>query len=526
MIALQPLRYIITTSVGLNPSQKEKIQKLFFKFINSRSDIFGKQDLNNLLGLFSEIEKQHFKLWLSSSNILDRIIQGRIYNQSAFEEDEIKATIKTYVENDSYLKGLNIVKDKKYVIISGIPGIGKTTLARILVYHFLGQGFEEFIFLSGSIQEGFDLFKEGKSQVFLFDDFLGRNFLHDKLPSNEDSRIVKFIEKISSSSNKILILTTREYILMQAKQRYDLFENLSLDFAKCIIDLSQYTKMVRAKILFNHLYFSSITQDYISNIISSESYRWIIQHRNYSPRLIKTITSSDVWKNIKPDTFSDKILHFFDSPESIWKHVYENQISLFSQCVLANLMSAGTPMMLEDLKFATQSFLKMHIHKYRVSYNEIDFLKSIKELENIFIITDKDRNDKIAVDYQNPSVQDFLVSYFQSLPDFTDDLVKSATFFNQLFKVFSVEDLVEDIDGNWEPLVGKKIHLRGSSRYFLADKIISDYEYLKSSVVMSHYEANLMRSWNKSNYSEYQKLNDIVGQFYLPKHPILNILYH
>src|SRR5258708_3837233 len=64
---LNPNRYIITTSVGLNPNQKAQIQRLFPQFVKSSEDIYGKQDLNNLLGLFPDIEKQHFKLWLSST---------------------------------------------------------------------------------------------------------------------------------------------------------------------------------------------------------------------------------------------------------------------------------------------------------------------------------------------------------------------------------------------------------------------------------------------------------------------------
>src|SRR5690606_12203998 len=36
-----------------------------------------------------------------------------------------------------------------------------------------------------------------------------------------------------------------------------IFDNKSLEFAKCVIDLSQYTKLVRAKILYNHIFFSN-----------------------------------------------------------------------------------------------------------------------------------------------------------------------------------------------------------------------------------------------------------------------------
>ena len=221
-------KYIIATTVGLTPNQKDKILKLFNPYIRNKSDILGRNDLNNLLSIFPEIEKQHFKLWLSSTSILEKILHSKILNQSNFEEEIIKDTINVYVDNESYNNANKIIKEKKYVIISGIPGIGKTTLARILVYHYLANGFEQFVFLSGSIDEGYKIYKEGVKQIFLFDDFLGTNFLDNKLSNNEEQRIVKFIEKVSRSKDKIIILTTREYILAQAKQKYDIFNNPSL----------------------------------------------------------------------------------------------------------------------------------------------------------------------------------------------------------------------------------------------------------------------------------------------------------
>jgi len=305
---LKPKRYIISTSVGLTPNQKDEILKLFNPYILNTGDIFGRNELNSLLSIYDKIEKQHFKLWLSSTNILERILHSKIHNQSNFEEETIKETINVYVDNESYYRATEIIRDKRYVIISGIPGIGKTTLARILSYHYLANGFEEFVFLSDSINEAYEIYKEGVKQIFLFDDFLGTNFLENKLPNNEEQRIVKFIERVSKSNDKILILTTREYILAQAKQKYDAFNNPSLEFAKCIIDLSQYTKIVKAKILYNHIYFSNLPSEYINNLLSKDTYKSIIEHPNYNPRIIQTITKDEIWKHIESSKFSKKCM--------------------------------------------------------------------------------------------------------------------------------------------------------------------------------------------------------------------------
>lgn len=517
---LNPIRYIITTSVGLTPNQKDEIITLLNPFIQSSSDIFGRDDLNNLLGQFPEIEKLHFKLWLSSSNILERILHSKIHNQSSFEEEKVKETVRVYVENKSFYQALEIIKSKKYVIISGMPGIGKTTLARILVYHYLANGFDEFVFLSDSINDGYDLYKENTKQVFLFDDFLGRNFLDKKLSNNEEQRIIRFIEKVSSSNDKVLILTTREYILAQAKLRYDIFENPSLEFAKCVIDLSQYTKFVRAKILYNHLFFAKISESHLADILDKKTYAKIIDHTNYNPRVIETITHPDVWKHIKPEEFSSKFIDFLNYPESIWKHVYENQISKFSQCVLANLMTAGAPILLDDLKQLIQNFAKTHSKKYEISYSEIDFKKSIRELENTFISIRKDSINKFAVDYQNPSVQDFLVNYFKEFPDYIEDIINSSIYFNQLFKIFAIEEYYQ-MRGETVQMKNRII-LKGNLKEIYINKILTDFDLFNTSVISSViYSGINYFKWYKKQYSDYTKINEITTEFLVDKYPII-----
>jgi hypothetical protein len=78
-----------------------------------------------------------------------------------------------------------------------------------------------------------------------------------------------------------------------------------------------------------------------------------------------------------------------------------------------------------------------------IIYNEIEFKKSLRELENTFILTQKDDRHEFAVNYQNPSVQDFLVNYFKEMPDYISDIIQSAIYFNQLFSVFALEEFME-----------------------------------------------------------------------------------
>jgi hypothetical protein len=433
---LQPYRYIITTTVGLTPHQKNEISTLFSPYILNTEDILGKDDLNNLLAQNKEIEQQYYKLWLSSTNVLRQILLSKTYNQSSAFFDDIKNTVKIYVQNDSFSEALNILKNNKYVIISGIPGIGKTTLSKMLVYHLLSNDFNEFIYLSDSIDEGYSCFEEAKNQVFFFDDFLGSNSFEARNSQNADDKIVKFIEIIKRTPNKALIIATREYILRQAMGYFEKFQTSNIEIAKCILDLSSYTKLIKAQILYNHLAFQNIPQEHLQNLIEKENYLELINHKNYNPRIIETIINYEIWNNCESMQFVKAIKSYFDNPESVWLYAFQNSLDRFSQYTLLVLLTLGTPILMEDIEHALKEFLHVNNYKLLMSYDSIKFHQALKELEDTFIKIEKDSKGNYIIEYKNPSIQDFLVNYLRKEAGLIEDLLRSAIFTNQFLRFF------------------------------------------------------------------------------------------
>nr|WP_321453147.1 restriction endonuclease [uncultured Carboxylicivirga sp.] len=503
---LKPDRYIVATTVGLTPNNKSEMLKLFSPYIQNTEDILGNDDIQNLISLYKDIELKYYKLWLSSSNILEKVIHSKIYNQSAFELEEIREQVRLYVQNNSFDKGLKILKEHKYVIISGIPGIGKTTLARVLTLYLLSNGFDEFVYLNDSINDGYQYYQEGKKQIFFFDDFLGKNFFESKQHPNEDNKLIKFIGKIKKSSDKVLILATREYILNQAKLSFEAFKINNIEIAKCILDLDSYTKVIKAQILYNHLFFADVPQSHLEDLVAPEKHLKIVNHPNYNPRVIETFINRKIWESCEPTEFSNAIKSYFDNPESVWLYAFENSLNKFSQYTLLVLLTMGTPVKIEHLEEAIISFLKVNQYKFQIPFDSILFTRALKELENTFIKTQKDSYNTIVVEYQNPSIQDFLVNYLRDKKDLIFSLIESSIFQEQFFTVFTT--LEDD-----KYTTKKKILLSKDLSNHAFNKIEEKYSELRNCKAIRYkYNNSENFSWGNDSNKKYQFLDRILTE--------------
>jgi hypothetical protein len=323
---LNPKRYILTTSLDLSPNDKLKIQNILNPYIISQADIFGKQDIADFLSKHPAIVRKHYKLWITSSDVILRLFNNAIIGRSEFKLEQIKQSSPKHVLTSNYFKAIEKLDKTGCLIIKGIPGIGKTTLADQILLKYASEGFEV-CYLENSITEAEDIFLKENKQIFYFDDFLGSNILK-LLDKHEDSHIVGFFRRIKNDiNNKRFILTSRTVILNNAKTLSERFEIENINDSEYEIQISSLEPIDKAKILYNHIWHSNLEEEYINEIYKNKRYKEIIKHKNYNPRLISFITNQNKINDIKSAEYWQYIGTTLNNPTDIWDHVFKKQVS-------------------------------------------------------------------------------------------------------------------------------------------------------------------------------------------------------
>lgn len=431
---LNPDRYIIVTSVELSNIQKTELKTIFSPYIKNSNDIFGGQDLNKYLRKFKSIEKNHFKLWFSSTEIISTILNNAIEGRTRSYLERIKSKIPLYVLTSNLDDANEILEREKILLITGQPGIGKTTLAEVLLYEKAKQ--KSKIYLINNIKDAEDVISldNNEKQVFYFDDFLGEVYYEIITGSQNESEISRFVDTIKHTPNKYIILSTRTVILEQAKAKSEKIKRSRIETGKYEILLNNYTNLEKAKILYNHMYFRNLKLELFDGIIQNKFYKKVIQHKNYSPRIIEFITDENRIKELNTKDYNDFIIYNLDHPEEIWKDSFQNQINYFDQCFLYTLFTFKRGTNESNLNKALECRLD---YEKRINNQQIkvdQFTNSLKTLLDGFIISTVENIDKNLKNYNliNPSLSDFILSSVRKSFELKKAILNSVKFIEQL----------------------------------------------------------------------------------------------
>ncbi|MEI0796134.1 restriction endonuclease [Brachyspira pilosicoli] len=431
---LKPEKYYIVTSLALTPNNIKNIYNMFSSYMSDTSNIIDLSEINKLLEENTDIVERHYKLWLSSSYILQIINNQNILIDCEYLIDDIKKEKHLYVQTSFYKKSIDILDKNHVIIITGDPGVGKTTLSKMLVLFYLEKNYNVRYSSDSSIKDiKKSIFKGKNKEVILIDDFLGQHYL--ELRENYAKELKTLISH-SKMCNKKLILNTRITIMNEAKNSFIEFDKIIKENDTVLIDLNEISNYERALILYNHMYFSDIPKSYFNNIKKNKNYYRIINHNNYNPRIIEYITSN--YKDVKSDEYINFIIDNLNNPAKIWENEFVKRIEKVDRIMMYTIYSLTNHYI--DINILKESFNKRLFELKNMDTTINNFDSTLNRLSNSLVKINIDSNNNKNISVLNPSINDYIFNYLRDNENEIMNILNNAVYIEQYVNLYKKTD--------------------------------------------------------------------------------------
>jgi len=342
--------YILITSFELTSMLKDK---LYAAVSNSsyrcKFHLIDGKDTCHLLDNHPNIRRSYPQLIALSD--LNSIINHSIYIKSEAFLEHWQNELKTFVAVRQYYKAMNTIKNHDFVVLSGPPESGKTTIGAAIALYYVSEGYAAY-FINNS-EDFFKVYNISEKQIFFADDAIGSVSYDpstcDRWCADLDGILIKL------NPQHRLIWTVRSYILKAALYESKMDESVQgfPGQREVIVEIGELDKLEKALILYNHVKQNNYNTRLKQVIIKLCKY--ICCHSNYTPEKIRVLVDvilaryHNVIEEIEREECESEIREYMNQPEKRFMRAYR-QLGKSEKTLLTALLDLGRAVRREELK--------------------------------------------------------------------------------------------------------------------------------------------------------------------------------
>ncbi|MBC3191463.1 restriction endonuclease [Pseudonocardia sp. C8] len=412
----QPNQYLFVTTQDLTLTQQLELADDLAPWVDNVNNIVAMRDLNTMLSQHPGVEQANFKLWMASSAVLSQIVQSGLWFRSEALLEEIQDRVQRFVSNDGYSRARAMLDDKHVCVITGTPGVGKSMIADMLSLTHWYDGWQVVTLESHEISRCWDAWNKETKQLFYLDDVFGQTDLQERLGRDSGPHLARLIDRASRAATKRVVVTSRTHILRDAEMRDERIERSRIAARECVVQLSDYSVMQKARILYNHVYFGDLNRDVVREFVQSRRYLQIVRHRNFTPRLIEQSILQHAIDD-QSGSLDERLTTVLERPVLLWGNSFRESLDELSRRILMHV--------------AMHQTRGAGIYNLRRAVSDdstpIAFTNAIKRLEGSWIRVLQEPGDQMPlVRFHDPSCRDFVLAFLDSQPEYIMDLLRRS----------------------------------------------------------------------------------------------------
>lgn len=418
---LKPTRYVLVTSCSLTAANKLTIAEKLSPWLKE-GDIWGAEHLDDLLAQHPEVLRRNFKLWLGDSSQLSLMFNNGLHQRTqAIFSSQIKPLVENFVSHQAVLDVVYRLNEYGYCLVTGDPGVGKTSLAGYVVMRELASDPNmQVLWISDrridSVLQGIT---PGQKTFVVLDDFLGATFLspESSVAYAEDLNAILALAKANPHELKVM-LTSRDYVLAQANWQIDEMQSgVGSALRQACVQIKGFSYRVRGEIFYNLVRISRISESQRLLWQKDGLFNVVLKHKNFNPRLLVLLLSELAVQN--PKELRTWVQGQLDFPKELWRQPFR-RLSPAAQCLLYCVGLSSNVACVSDL---TRIFYELYrkIHGEMPIPGALD--AALLEVEPNFAVT-QSHCDHVWIGFSNGGVEDLVIGLMKDNPLLIEMLIE------------------------------------------------------------------------------------------------------